>query len=406
MKIIISNELKSRLINASYNGSKIATDVLGQLSLRTDSSNIIRGNANYFSTIRKVHNLTSYTKMRIVITACTKELTNEKFPDKNNPQAPWFKENRTILEPSTFVNYFKGLPEYSSEELEYFASAICLDSKVKVKVYDKMADFFNAYNGGNYSPFAQTSESSLHSSCMRHDFTASCAADFYHNFAGAKILVATDSANNILGRAVLWERAYGNLDGRDFIVSVLDRVYYTHIFVMKMIYNYAAKIGVNLHKEYNDYSHTRDFEVINPVDGMIWQPGEFVSLTLKIKPLFSKWHKQGGPYMDTFFKLILDPFNGLALTNEDNEYSVAHFRSIEGQAVRDKNVCPKCNCLHGGSQLFCSKCFDEMTEVTPMGRMLVGKTTKYNNESYPAVLFNNGRPNPEFSLYLQLNRLF
>ena len=53
MKIIVSEELKSRLTNASSNGSIIARDILAELKKNVDVSDIIRGNANYFSTKRK-----------------------------------------------------------------------------------------------------------------------------------------------------------------------------------------------------------------------------------------------------------------------------------------------------------------------------------------------------------------
>ena len=138
MKTIVSNELKLRLTNAAYNGSVIAADILKELKENKDVTNTIRGTANFFST-KKIKSSTSIPlKMRIVFTACTKDLTNENFPDHNNPEAPWFKENRQDVEPSTFIAYFKNLPDYSDEEKQYFANVICVNGKVEVKVYDRM----------------------------------------------------------------------------------------------------------------------------------------------------------------------------------------------------------------------------------------------------------------------------
>lgn len=406
MKIIVTKELKSRLYNASVNGSIVATEVLKQINSKADASQVISGISNYFATKRKSNYTDAFTKMRVVFTACSKDLTNEHFPDKDNPQAPWFKENRTELEPSTFVSYFKTLPEYSSEELEYFGSAICVDSKVKVSLCHKMVDFERAYCGDNYSPVAQFSESTLHNSCMRYENTTRSAADFYCNFAGAKIIIATDSANNILGRAIVWEKAIFNQDDMDFTVSVLDRVYYTHSFVLKMIHKYAEKIGINLRKVHNDYAHTKEFFVLNPVSGLEFQPGEQVCLTLKIKPILSKCHKNGVPYLDTFCRLIITPNVGLELINNESDYAFASCQSTGGTAVRIKNVCPKCGCLHKDMDVFCTECLEELTELTPVGRILVGKTHKFNGQSYPAVLFHKGRPKPEFSLYIQANKFF
>lgn len=406
MKIIVTKELRSRLYNASINGSKVATEVLKQINSKADASKVISGISNCFATKRKSNYTGAFTKTKVVFTACSKNLTNEHFPDKDNPQAPWFKENRTELEPSTFVRYFKTLPEYSSEELEYFGSAICVDSKVKVSLCHKMVDFERAYCGENYSPVAQFGESTLHSSCMRYENTTRNAADFYHNFAGAKIIIATDSANNILGRAIVWEKAILNQDDKDFTVSVLDRVYYTHSFVLKLIYKYAEKIGINFRKVYNDFAHTKEFFVLNPVSGLEFQPGEEVYLTLKIKPILSRWHKNGAPYLDTFYRLIIAPNAGLELVNDESDYTFACCHSTTGGAERVKYVCPKCGCLHECTSVFCTECFEELTELTPVGRILVGKTVKFNGQSYPAVLFYIGRPKPEFSLYIQTNKFF
>ena len=124
MKTIVSDDLKVRLNYASINGSVIATDILEQLKLNKDVSEVIRGTSNYFQTKRVKNSAEEYIKMKVIFTACTKDLSNENFPDKQNPKAPWFVENRSNIEPSTFVGYFKELREYTDEELEYFANAI------------------------------------------------------------------------------------------------------------------------------------------------------------------------------------------------------------------------------------------------------------------------------------------
>ena len=253
MKTIVSDDLKVRLNFASINGSVIATDILEQLRQNKDVTEVIRGTSNYFSTKRVKSSAEEYIKMKIVFTACTKDLTNEHFPDRQNPKAPWFAENRTNLEPSTFVGYFKELPEYSSEDMDYFANAICVSSKIEIKMYDKMNDFIDAYIGDNYVPFAQYGDNStLHNSCMRHANLVYRLGDFYSNFAGASILVARDSENNVLGRAIVWKKATGVFDGEEKEVSVLDRVYYSHSFVMKLIIQYAQNNGINLRKTFND----------------------------------------------------------------------------------------------------------------------------------------------------------
>ncbi|MBF0647418.1 hypothetical protein IR083_01125 [Dysgonomonas sp. GY75] len=266
MKTIVSDELKSRLSHAAENGSVIASALLAELKSGKDVSEVIRGSANYFSTKRKKTTYDNYNSIKIVFTACTKDITNKNFPDRLNPQAPWFPENRTDIDPSTFIGYFKNLPEYTSKDFDFFSSAICLDSKVNIKIYDKMNDFIDAYKGENYSPIVQHGETTLHNSCMRSEEVARNAADFYYNFAGAKIIVAKDSANNILGRAIVWPNVIWSKEEEEQSISVLDRVYFTHTFILQKIYEYAQSITIHLRKKINDYEHSRSFIVLNPIE--------------------------------------------------------------------------------------------------------------------------------------------
>lgn len=204
MRLYASNELKSRLTHAAANGSVIAADILSELKKNRPAQEIIRGSYNFLSTKRKWTDCGSFRKIRIVFTAFNKDPEHPNFPDRNNPQAPWFPENRTDLEPSTFIEQFKNLREYTSCEINYFRSAITLDSKVSVRLYTRMNDFLDAYLESNYSSITDGDTSTLHNSCMRYEDKARNAADFYANFAGAGILVARDEGNNVLGRAVVW----------------------------------------------------------------------------------------------------------------------------------------------------------------------------------------------------------
>lgn len=410
MKLIISQELKSRLLNASLNGSVIARDILAEINRKADASEIVRGTTNYFSTKRKRSAADGFTKIKVVFTACNKDLSNDNFPDKGNPQAPWFKENRIDMEPSTFIDCFVSLPDYPDLDKEYFANAICVDSRITVKLYDSMKDFIEAYNGENYSTIAQWGESTLHNSCMRHEETTRNAADFYYNFAGAKILIATDGGHNILGRAVVWQNARTHSTATPVTVSFVDRVFYTHTFVHKMILSYAERIGINLRKRYNDYSHCVEFVVMNPAEGIDGQRGETLNLHLSIKVPASKWHKRGVPYMDTFLSLRIirtDDRLQLELTNWRDSNRIANCQSTSGYALRERAVCPACGKIHEHTaQVFCKNCFAKMTEMTVLGRIIVGKTVKYKGMTFPATLISKGRPTPSLSLYLQTTKLF
>ena len=274
MKLNVSNELKSRLVHAAENGSVIAKGILSEVKKNVPVEEIIRGTYNCFSTKRKRTEAGTFKKIRIVFTACSKDLAHPSFPDRNNPQAPWFPENRTDLEPSTFVELFKNLPKYSPDEINYFCSALSLDSKVTVRLHESMNDFMEAYLESNYSPISDSDTSSLHSSCMRYEDKARNAADFYTNFAGAKILVARDESNNILGRAVVWnEVTLWKSINTPIAASLLDRIYSSHAFVAELIRKQAQEAGILLRRRYNDYTHTTDFTVLNPIEGQEWAAG-------------------------------------------------------------------------------------------------------------------------------------
>lgn len=245
MRLYASNELKSRLTHAAANGSVIAADILSELKKNRPAQEIIRGSYSFLSTKRKWTDCGSFRKIRIVFTAFNKDPEHPNFPDRNNPQAPWFPENRTDLEPSTFIEQFKNLREYTSCEISYFRSAITLDSKVSVRLHTGMNDFLDAYQESNYSSITDGDTSTLHNSCMRYEDKARNAADFYANFAGAGILVARDEGNNVIGRAVVWRKAVWNTTGMPAVqVSVLDRIYTSHAFVMDLIREQAGSLGI------------------------------------------------------------------------------------------------------------------------------------------------------------------
>lgn len=409
MKTIVSNELKSRLTHAAENGSRIASDILAELKSGKNVSEVIRGSANYFSTKRKKSSNEIFISMKIVFTACTKDISNENFPDRQNPQAPWFPENRTDLEPSTFISYFKNLPEYSNYEIDYFNSAICINSKVTFKLYDTMNDIIEAYKSENYSPIVQYGETTLHNSCMRYEESSRNAADFYHNFAGAKIIVAKDSSNYVLARAIVWPKVIWKKDDHEEIISVLDRIYFTHTFVLQKIYEYAAGVGIHLRKRINDYEHTKSFITLNTIDAYsIIKDSHIDDLHLKIKVPASKWHKRGVPYLDTFCELHITENNEFELRNySDYKYHLASCRSTDGSANRVKYLCPCCGKLHNDNTApICNNCNDRIFKKTVFGDAIEGKPVKYKGETYPSLLFRKGHPNPNLKLYLSLERIF
>ena len=81
MKLNVSNELKSRLMHAAENGSVIAKDILLEVKKNVPVEEIIRGTYNCFSTKRKRTEAGTFKKIRIVFTACSKDLAHPSFPD-------------------------------------------------------------------------------------------------------------------------------------------------------------------------------------------------------------------------------------------------------------------------------------------------------------------------------------
>ena len=405
MKISISPEMKSRLQNAAANGSMVAEDILSELGKNCDASEIIRGSYNYFATKRIKANYTTFHKIRIIFTACGKNLEHDSFPDKGNPSAPWFSENRTDLDPSTFVGLFKNLPEYDSEEMKYFISAITLDSRVTIKILSGMKDFYEAYCEDNYTITTDNDVSTLHSSCMRTEEKARNAADFYRNFAGAKILVAKDKDSNILGRAIIWERLTWHQDGKEVKdVSLMDRIYTSHTFIIDMMKEAAWKAGIIFRKKYNDFSHKREVIALNPIAELDEDDEAYANLVLDVP--VCQWHKRGVPYLDTFSYLALNG-EDLQLSNYYTDNQIADCQSTSGYATRTSHVCPLCNLLHDDSEdKFCQWCVPKIYTYTIFGRILNGRTIIYKRDPYPSTLFKRGKPIPQFRRYLQIERLF
>lgn len=408
MKTIVSNECRSRLRHAAMNGSIIARDILEELKKGADSAEVIRGTVNYLSTKRIKVKCGDYTKVKIRFTACGKNLRHKDFPDRLNPQAPWLPENRMDLEPSSFVELFKNLPAYEGRDIEYFCSAITLDSRVNIRIHSSADGFFDAYNEGNYSPESQYGETTLHNSCMRDEDMAKKAAGFYTNFAGARIIVARDSANNVLGRAIVWPKATFRYEEEQVSVSVIDRIYFSHLFVIDLILGFAQREGIHLRKKTNDNSSPLSFEVLNTHPYLKLEKGESLTgLKLTVATCSGKWHKGGVPYLDTFYHIgACKDRQRLELTNHSTDRVLAQARSTNGAADSCMGFCARCGKVHMEiNQSLCDKCRSEVFTETDFGTVVSGKLVKYRNENYPAFLFRKGHPLPSLLMYNLLNSL-
>ena len=191
---------------------------------------------------------------------------------------------------------------------------------------------------------------------------------------------------------------------------LLDKYLFTftasHAFVAELIRKQAQEAGILLRRRYNDYTHTTDFTVLNPIEGQEWAAGDNIQVSLTVKVPACRWHKKGVPYLDTFYSLHLTDGN-LELRNTEGDTSIATCRSTEGCANRKKYVCPKCGKIHIFPDMaFCKNCQDMFYIFTVFGKVLKGTSVEYKGKKYPSFLFKKGRPVPEFRRYLQIEKLF
>jgi hypothetical protein len=96
MKLNVSNELKSRLMHAAENGSVIAKDILSEVKKNVPVEEVIRGSYNFFSTKRKRTEAGTFKKIRIVFTACNKDLGHPNFRTGTIRRRPGFRRTGQI----------------------------------------------------------------------------------------------------------------------------------------------------------------------------------------------------------------------------------------------------------------------------------------------------------------------
>lgn len=399
-KLIISPELKQRLIAAKENGSTAAAKILEELKkprLEIMQSNL----ANNFYSKRFVSNHNEYKSLVIKIGMCRKDFSNENNPDYGIPDAEERPSNQIWRSPSQFAKEFKNLT-FTDDELTYLDSAIKETSKVTIRISNKFKDFVDAYTGANYSIFGEN-EAPLHSSCMRYENTAEIAADFYKNFAGCRIMVATNKNNEIVGRAIIWDGLMMTTTGGTTLcenITFLDRKYYSFAFIRTMMLNYAKAHGIDIYKTYDDIHHTLSVTPFHPIEtienGTLPENDSINVLFRKNVPTV-KWHKKGAPYLDTMAYVHYNrDEKQLYLCNSEygitgNESKIAYCRSTEGAACGTGHyICPKCGYIHSRDPYGCTKvslcsdCRREIFKETPMGLVYSGKLLKKKGLSIPA----------------------
>ena len=404
--LVIHNDLKKRLKTAAANGSIVAKEVLKAVA----DGKTTNANANYFTSVRNRRaNDETVGVYQIKITCCNKDIENPNFPDLGREDAQWLKHNRCEISAPTFAEQF-GLTGYSSDDYTYFASAIGCPSKIHLELISSEQDMEQAYNMENYPDIRQNSDmsSTLHHSCMRYDETARRAADFYHNFAGAKMLIAKGDDGLIYGRSIIW-RNIESVEYPQQQFSMIERIYCCYDFIFTMMMNWAIQ-NVDLRKKENSYTCTRDFITLREMElnGVTFGKGAHLNLRLHINVPQLKWHKQGVPYLDTFH-LICYYQEKIYISNHEvaPNTQIANCRNTNGTADRVNNICPVCGKVHIYSGL-CEKCTQTYFISNKFGSFYTNKKgfTQYKGDSVLREMMHKGKPNKHFQAMLNTDKLF
>jgi hypothetical protein len=378
-KLVYSEDFKLRFNNAAKNGSKVCAAIMKAINTPDNVKAGVR--FNYLTTKRVRHGSNeNFVKKSVVVTMCNKDFSNENNPEHGSPVGMWRPENRVSLSLTDLVGAFKSLDgnTFTSDDYKYASSILCVDEPLKVAVYSKMQDIERGYLGTNYVE-VYSGDGTLQNSCMRGEDTARVAADFYANFAGARIILATGTVTGrVYGRAMLWPHIeMENNEGELVEGQFLERVYYAHDAIMDMIRSYAKSIGVRFRKYRNTYCDKDSFvDMTND---------EVITARVCIKVPAKKWHKEGSPYVDTFSYLYYVD-GGFVLANNSWAFNmpfVADLATTGTVAYHNGNICPVCGKVHTTGNEICSSCRSAYTKSTPVGRIWIGKTDKNHNPILP-----------------------
>lgn len=392
-KLDITPEGRERLVAASVNGSTVAAGLLGDLK-KPRAEILSSATTDHVRTKRCVNRHgDGYSSLVLKFGYCMKDFSNELNPDHGNPDAADRPSNLVWTTPSQFALLFKN-HHFTNTELDYFNSAVKETSKVTIRIGTKFKDFEYAYNGANYSVFCET-DATLQNSCMRYDNVAEVAADFYKNFCGCRIMIATNARHEVVGRAVIWDGVdlYDNDNGRRIStnVSFLDRKYYSYFFVKKMMIEYAYDHGIDLIKTHDDINSPHEVTPTHTFDGLTKGDVEYVCMRKDVPHV--RWHKHGAPYVDTMSNIMVSSDKKLYLSNYESgicsDMRLAECRHTDGTARSCCKVCPCCGRTFqysesGGVNMWlCNDCFRKFYIKTPFGNAYKGKLIKYKGFLLP-----------------------
>lgn len=381
-KLIYSEDFKKRFTNASKNGSTVCAAILKAINTPDNVKDGVR--FNYLTTVRVRHGGSGeFVSKSVKITVCNKDFSNKNNPEHGSPVGMWRPENRVPIDLPTLVGAFKSIDgnAFTSDDYKFAASILCVEEQLKCGIYSKMQDIQRGYDGTNYIE-TYYGDGTLQNSCMRGEATARVAADFYANFAGAKIILVTGaSSGKVYGRAMLWPNLTlhpNGADGEAVTGSFLERTYFAYDAVLNIVRDFAKANGVRFRKLRNTYSDKLSF--VDVETGRTWD--EPVAIHVPVK----KWHKGGAPYIDTFSYLFYE--NGEFLMSNSSRRNgrsnyVADLGTTGTEASMYRRICPACGKVHEGRGVLCPACERALLKSTSVGPVYIGKVDKNHNPVLP-----------------------
>ena len=413
-RFTISDDLMRRIKVAAANGNVVANDLMLAIKQHRDKKEETDKTIDYFDSVRKVATCDGRKSVRIVVSCCRKDLSNPNFPDYGNPQAPYMKENRDVISMKDFALLFKAMREKTYTDVDWMAfdSCVRVGEKVRFRVGTTVSDFMKAYDGQNYSSISESGTSTLHGSCMRGEETTRAAADYYVNFAGAKILIGETESGEIVSRALLWDdvdvELGGGVERKAF--SFIDRVYTSFDgWLLRAMYAEATRLGYMARKTHNDYCHKNDFTALRDLTfstGYEFQAGTSFWASVERSVPSVKWHKKGAPYCDTFSWVLYQDMKFSIANHSDSSRVVADVATTGGTSTRLAYICPFCG-KRIGAGTFCHECESKYVVPTDFGNVLNCGVKTYKGKKVPSpCLTRTGKPTEAYANYLALEKLF
>lgn len=419
MKLVISKDLKKRIRFAALNGSKVAKRIYDVINVdrNLELEDVMLGKSNFFDSVRVMGRGGDYDTISIKITYCARDVNNDRFPEKDNPDAGYDQHNRSSLTPVKFARMFRCIEDSTdliTHDFDYFDDIIRIGSKVNFSMSGNPLDFFRAYCKEYYSSLCD-GDSTLWNSCMRYEDKARVASDFYTHFCGCKIIRAYNDEGETLARAVVWPRVC--IDGNDEPVCLIERIYTSFWSVRELMLDFAVANGVQVRKTVDSYCDKNKFTILT--DCTLGNKGSEVNGLAYILVPQVKWHHGGAPYLDTFtyvYKpyshnsfLYMTNTSGLSFVADESVFKVAEFDTVSGHADRTAYTCPVCgkkSRSSSGASALCTECNIELITESQYGSIIKGGVRNFDGDYWPEKCFDGNNPTNAFTMYKNINRLF